>query len=130
MPRPDLARACGTSRTSQRERQAKVIAEYERKIAEENERRAVKEDEVRAMEKQELQLIEALKKVQVIQREAFQELESALAGEAPRGLGRRSSSRPSVGRMSARSSSSRTRKKRTAKRGFNGSSRGSVAAPA
>ena len=111
---------------SQRERQARVIEEYERKIEEENARRAAKEAEVRRMEKEELKLIEALKKVQVLQREAFEELEAALAGEnggpPPRGRQRKSSIKSSARSSSARSTSKRrTGKKRGTKRGSKGS---------
>ena len=110
----------------QRERQARVIEEYERKIEEENARRAAKEAEVRRMEKEELKLIEALKKVQVLQREAFEELEAALAGEnggpPPRGRQRKSSIKSSARSSSARSTSKRrTGKKRGTKRGSKGS---------
>ena len=109
-----------------RERQARVIEEYERKIEEENARRAAKEAEVRRMEKEELKLIEALKKVQVLQREAFEELEAALAGEnggpPPRGRQRKSSIKSSARSSSARSTSKRrTGKKRGTKRGSKGS---------
>ena len=78
------------------------------------------------MEKEELKLIEALKKVQVLQREAFEELEAALAGEnggpPPRGRQRKSSIKSSARSSSARSTSKRrTGKKRGTKRGSKGS---------
>lgn len=59
---------------------ADVRAEYERKIAAEEEACRQREIDVRRMEKEELVMIERLRKVQALQREAFAELEEALSG--------------------------------------------------
>lgn len=69
---------CGGAR--RRKLAADVRAEYERKIAEEESRCREREAEVRHMEKEELELIERLRKVQGLQKEAFAELEVALGG--------------------------------------------------
>lgn len=115
------AREGGAARAQeerQRQMQLKVMAEYERKINDEVARRRDKEAEVRAMETEELRLIEALKRVQVVQREAFEELEAALAGGSNESM-RRGARR---GSRSSRAGDASVASRRSAR----GSTRGST----
>lgn len=63
-----------------------VRLEYERKIADEEAKCREKERDVRRMEKEEAAMIERLRKVQAIQKDAFAELEAALTGGGGLGL--------------------------------------------
>ena len=56
-------------------------AHYEHKVAQEVEETAVREKEVVRMERVEMQLIQKLKKTQIIQQQAFEDLEQALNGD-------------------------------------------------
>jgi len=56
-------------------------AHYEHKVKQEVEETAVREKEVVRMERVEMQLIQKLKKTQIIQQQAFEDLEQALNGD-------------------------------------------------
>ena len=54
---------------------------YERKVKEEEKATLLREKEVARMEREEMKLIQKLKKTQVMQQQAFEDLENALNGD-------------------------------------------------
>jgi len=68
-------------------------AHYEAKVKLENEETTKREKEVVKMERIEMQLIQKLKKTQVMQQQAFEDLEQALNGDLSHMSGNRPGSR-------------------------------------
>merc|ERR1712093_754717 len=68
-------------RKRQKDEEKKIKAKnmLDGKIMEENKQRLVKESEVAGMEQEELELIQKLQNTQLMQRQAYEDLENALA---------------------------------------------------
>merc|ERR1719456_536475 len=70
-------------RQKDEEKKIKAKSMMDAKIMEENKNRLQKESEVAAMEQEELELIQKLQNTQLMQRQAYEDLENALANYNP-----------------------------------------------